>query len=98
MGDRLKCGIGYSFLYHRNVIVQQGHSHPRGVINMNQNVGYLDRGIRIIIGLAFISQAFVGLHTPWGWIGIVPLATGLVGWCGLYSLLGIRTCPVNRQN
>lgn len=65
---------------------------------MTPNVGYLDRGIRIIIGLALISQVFIGLHTLWGWIGIVPLATGVLGWCGLYTLLGIRTCPAKRSS
>lgn len=65
---------------------------------MNPNVGYLDRGIRIIIGLGLISQVFVGLHTLWGWIGVIPLATGVLGWCGLYTLLGIRTCPTKRPS
>ncbi|AOU98012.1 hypothetical protein BI364_08605 [Acidihalobacter yilgarnensis] len=64
---------------------------------MNPNVGKLDRGLRILIGLLLISQVFVGLHTPWGWLGVIPLATGLVGWCGLYTVLGIRTCPLNKK-
>ncbi|AOV17049.1 hypothetical protein BJI67_08245 [Acidihalobacter aeolianus] len=65
---------------------------------MNANVGTLDRIVRIIIGLALISQVFVGLHTLWGWIGILPLATGLMGWCGLYTVLGIRTCPLRKES
>ncbi|APZ42497.1 YgaP family membrane protein [Acidihalobacter ferrooxydans] len=64
---------------------------------MNINVGIIDRAIRIIIGLALISQVFFGLHTPWGWIGVVPLLTGIVGYCGLYTLLGIKTCPVKNH-
>lgn len=65
---------------------------------MNANVGTLDRIVRIIIGLALISQVFVGLHTLWGWIGVLPLATGLMGWCGLYTVLGIRTCPLRKES
>lgn len=65
---------------------------------MNPNVGKIDRIIRIVIGLAIISQVFTGLHTLWGWIGIIPLLTGLIGWCGLYTVLGIRTCPLNKQS
>jgi len=59
---------------------------------MNANVGTVDRVMRIIIGLALISLVFIGPQTPWGWIGIVPLATALVRWCPLYTLLGINTC------
>lgn len=65
---------------------------------MSPNVGKIDRIIRIVIGLAIISQVFVGLHTLWGWVGLIPLITGLIGWCGLYTVLGIRTCPLNKQN
>lgn len=57
-----------------------------------KNVGILDRGLRIVVGLGLISLVFVGPHTPWGWVGLVPLLTGLVGMCPLYSVLGIRTC------
>lgn len=55
------------------------------------NVGGLDRILRILVGLGLIAIVFVGPQTPWGWIGIVPLATGLFGTCPLYTLLGIRT-------
>ncbi|MBA3048222.1 MAG: DUF2892 domain-containing protein [Alphaproteobacteria bacterium] len=57
------------------------------------NVGGLDRILRVILGLALIAIVFVGPQTPWGWVGVVPLLTGLFGTCPLYSLLGIRTCP-----
>ncbi len=59
---------------------------------MTVNMGKVDRTIRIVVGLALIALVFVGPQTPWGWIGIVPLATALVGNCPAYSLLGIRTC------
>ena len=61
---------------------------------MPQNEGSIDRILRIVVGLALISLVFVGPQTLWGLVGIVPLATGLIGWCPLYTLLGIRTCPV----
>jgi hypothetical protein len=60
------------------------------------NVGGLDRALRIIVGLALIAIVFVGPQTPWGWVGVVPLLTGLMGSCPLYSLIGLNTCPVKR--
>ncbi len=59
---------------------------------MTRNVGGIDRILRIIVGLALISIVFVGPQTPWGWIGILPLATALIGWCPPYALFGISTC------
>ena len=59
---------------------------------MKQNVGGIDRTIRIIVGLALISLVFIGPQTVWGWIGVVPLATAIIGWCPPYALLGISTC------
>ena len=56
------------------------------------NVGKTDRIIRITLGIALISLVFVGPQTPWGWIGLVPLITGLIGFCAPYKLLGINTC------
>ena len=61
-----------------------------------KNEGTVDRVLRVIGGAALISLVFVGPETPWGWIGVVPLVTGLVGNCPVYSLLGISTCPVKR--
>jgi len=58
---------------------------------MNVNVGSLDRMLRIVVGLVLIAMVFVGPQTPWGWIGIVPLATAVVRWCPLYTLIGVRT-------
>jgi hypothetical protein len=59
---------------------------------MTQNIGNIERIIRIVGGLVFISLAATGTVGIWGWLGLVPLATGLVGWCPPYSLLGINTC------
>ncbi len=59
---------------------------------MTRNAGNIDRAIRILVGLALLALVFVGPQTPWGWIGIVPLITGLVGYCPLYRVLGINTC------
>ena len=61
---------------------------------MKQNVGSIDKTIRIIVGLGLISLVFVGPQTVWGWIGVVPLVTAIIGWCPPYSLLGINTCGV----
>ena len=59
---------------------------------MPRNEGTIDRALRIIVGLVLLALVFVGPKTPLGWIGIVPLVTGLVGMCPLYSVLGITTC------
>lgn len=59
---------------------------------MTCNVGTIDRILRTIIGLGLISLVFVGPHTPWGWLGIIPLATAAIGWCPPYALLGLSTC------
>jgi hypothetical protein len=60
---------------------------------MTSNVGGIDRVLRIVAGIVLIALVFVGPQTPWGWIGVVPLVTGLVGWCPLYVPLGISSCP-----
>ncbi|HRK96337.1 MAG TPA: DUF2892 domain-containing protein [Rhodospirillales bacterium] len=64
---------------------------------MEKNVGSIDRIARIVLGLVLISLVFVGPQTPWGWIGLVPLGTALVGWCPAYRLLGIRTCSTGHR-
>jgi hypothetical protein len=58
---------------------------------MNRNEGNLDRTLRVVVGVALIGAAVSGLIGPWGWIGIVPLATAALGWCPLYSVLGLST-------
>jgi len=62
---------------------------------MTTNEGLIDRGLRIFVGLCLIGAAlgyFGGAYqTPWGWIGVIPLVTGLIGWCPAYHLLGIDT-------
>ncbi len=59
---------------------------------MKKNVGSVERIIRIVAGLAVISLAFMGPKSPWAYLGIVPLFTGLVGWCPPYQLFGFSTC------
>ncbi len=59
---------------------------------MAKNVGTVDRSVRIVVGLGVLSLAFLGPHTPWGYLGLVPLATGLIGWCPAYLPFGIKTC------
>ncbi len=59
---------------------------------MTNNEGGVDRVVRVVVGLGLISLAFVGPQTPWGWIGLIPLITGVVGWCPAYSIFGLKTC------
>ena len=56
-----------------------------------KNIGTVDRVLRIIVGIALISLVFIGPQTPWGWLGLIPLGTALMGWCPLYRLLHIKT-------
>lgn len=60
---------------------------------MTRNEGSLDRFVRVMLGLVLLALVFVGPKTWVGYIGVVPLVTGLVGFCPLYRLVGIRTCP-----
>lgn len=64
---------------------------------MTRNIGGIDRGLRIVGGLVLIGLAATGTTGAWAWLGVVPLATGLIGWCPPYSLLGISTCKTRRS-
>ena len=59
---------------------------------MTTNEGTLDRTLRVIVGVALLALAFAGPRTPWGYLGLVPLFTGVMGTCPLYSIFGISTC------
>lgn len=68
---------------------------------MKVNVGGIDKLLRIVAGIVLLSLVFVlknesGLWL-WGLIGIVPLATGLLGWCPAYTLVGLNTCPMQEN-
>jgi len=63
---------------------------------MKTNEGNLDRGLRIAAGLALIGMAATGVIGMWGYIGVVPLLTGAIGYCPLYSMLGMNTCLARR--
>lgn len=56
------------------------------------NVGTVDRALRAIVGLVLISLTVIGPQTPWGWVGLVPLATAFIGWCPAYLPIGLNTC------
>ncbi len=58
------------------------------------NEGVVDRVIRVLIGAAIVSLAFVGPKTPWAYLGVLPILTGLLGSCPAYTLFGISTCPM----
>lgn len=61
------------------------------------NIGNLDRWIRIVIGVVLIGLAAFNITGVWAYIGIIPLATGIVRWCPLYTLLGVQTLPLHEQ-
>ncbi len=63
-----------------------------------RNEHTVDRALRVVVGLVALSLVFVGPQTLWGLVGIVPLATGLLGSCPIYTLLGTGTCPVKAKS
>ncbi|MFC0132553.1 hypothetical protein CR105_18685 [Massilia eurypsychrophila] len=63
---------------------------------MKANVGTIDRTIRVVLGLGLIAATLMGAIGPWGWLGLVPLATGVFRFCPVYLPFGIRTCAVKR--
>ena len=64
---------------------------------MKSNVGGIDRILRIVVGLVLIGLAATGTVGWWGWLGVVPLLTGLFSFCPLYTLLGRNTCPMKKS-
>lgn len=64
---------------------------------MKMNVGNIDRILRIVAGLALIALAATNTVGVWGYIGIVPLLTGIFKFCPAYSLLGVNTCPMDKK-
>ncbi len=62
---------------------------------MTKNVGGIDKILRIVVGIALIVWALAG-GPVWAWIGLLPLATGLMGWCPAYKLIGVNTCPLKK--
>ena len=65
---------------------------------MTQNVGGIDRILRIVAGLALIILAATGVLGPWAWLGVIVLATGLVGICMPYTLFGFSTCAIKTDD
>lgn len=63
---------------------------------MKINEGVIDRSLRVAVGLLLIGLAFTGTIGAWGYIGLIPLVTGVVGLCPVYSMLGINSCPAKR--
>lgn len=63
---------------------------------MGVNAGSLDRVVRVVVGLVLMAMAATGKVGAWGWIGVVPLLTGLIGFCPAYKIFGISTCPLKK--
>ncbi len=64
---------------------------------MKKNVGGLDRIVRIVAGLGLMGLAATGILGAWAWLGAVVLATGIFSFCGLYTVLGLNTCPLKKD-
>jgi hypothetical protein len=64
---------------------------------MSRNENQMDRIVRVVAGLGLISLVYVGPQTPWGWVGLILVATGLVGWCPIYATLGLSTYKSGRK-
>jgi hypothetical protein len=81
----------------------KGGKHPLAAVGgtvtklFPANEHAIERVLRVVLGLGVLSLAFIGPQSAWGYLGLVPLATGLLGSCPLYTLLGVSTCPVKNQ-
>ncbi|MDR2189351.1 MAG: DUF2892 domain-containing protein [Azonexus sp.] len=64
---------------------------------MKSNVGGIDKILRIVVGIALIVWVAVMGGPVWAWIGVIPLATGLMGWCPLYRIVGLNTCSLGKR-
>ena len=64
---------------------------------MKLNVGGIDRILRIVVGLALIGATLAGMIGVWGWIGAVPLLTGIFKFCPAYAIIGMNTCPMQSK-
>jgi hypothetical protein len=63
---------------------------------MKMNVGTIDRALRVVAGLVLIGLTLNGNIGVWGWLGVVPLATGAIGWCPPYAIFGFNTCAMKQ--
>lgn len=63
---------------------------------LKNNVGTIDRVVRLVAGVVGLSMVFAGPQTNWGYLGLVPLFTGLIGSCPAYQIFGINTCPIEK--
>ncbi|OFZ30066.1 MAG: hypothetical protein A2622_09435 [Bdellovibrionales bacterium RIFCSPHIGHO2_01_FULL_40_29] len=64
---------------------------------MKKNIHPIERIIRVVLGLGLVSLAFVGPANLWFLLGLIPLLTGLIGWCPPYAMLGINTCNIGKK-
>lgn len=64
---------------------------------MKTNIGGPERLVRVLAGAGILSLAFIGPQTPWAFFGLVPLLTGLIGWCPPYAMFGLNTCKKCKQ-
>ncbi|MEW5903278.1 MAG: DUF2892 domain-containing protein [Pseudomonadota bacterium] len=64
---------------------------------MKCNEGGIDRGLRVIVGLALIGLTLTETIGVWGWIGVVPLLTGVIGFCPAYAIFGMNTCSTEKK-
>ncbi|MGA8148636.1 MAG: DUF2892 domain-containing protein [Gallionellaceae bacterium] len=64
---------------------------------MKANVGGIDRALRVVVGLALIGMTLANVIGVWGWIGVVPLLTGIFGFCPAYLPFGLSTCPTHKN-
>jgi hypothetical protein len=83
----------------QSIVAEWSSSKEAGLkeIQMKKNIHSVERVVRILLGIALISLAFVGPANQWFLLGAVPLLTGLVGWCPPYSLLGVNTCNLGKK-
>jgi hypothetical protein len=83
---------------HRKTKLDHAFIHLNKEYTMKKNVGGIDRLLRIIAGLILVALAATGQIGAWGWLGLIVLATGILSFCGAYTVLGINTCALKHDD
>jgi len=90
-----QCGFATLLDSHGGRPASAGLGTP-GNLTMKSNVGGIDRILRIVLGLVLIGLTLNGSIGVWGWLGLIPLATAAIGFCPLYTVIGISSCPMKK--
>jgi len=90
--------MNFIYCWKFRIVKHVNSTYEQGEAGMKPNIHKIERVGRIIVGAGLVSLVFIGPANPWFLLGLIPLVTGVVGWCPPYALLGINTCPANKND